>query len=92
MLTKDDLGQIAKLLETEREQTRKIVQEEVREAVRLNNAVLSTIIKFEIPTLAAATKAGFQEMVKQIKGKDAEQDERIEALEEHTGLVKPHKN
>ncbi len=101
MLTKEDLQAIGELILSSEERIRKdMVKKSDLEA---NNRVLGTIFKVElaetnkrIDAVAAAMKEGFQETTKQITRMEqkrdktaADQEERIERLEEHTGI---HKN
>ena len=95
-MTKEDLEQIGKLFEAEREHTRKIV----REVVEANNRILGTIIKVELAETNKRIDATAQDTKELKKGQEQlerhldksvqDHEERIEIIEEHLGL--PPKN
>jgi len=96
MFTKDDVQAIGELFKSERQETRKIVREEIRlmvkEELSANNTVIGTIIGVEIASatqsIATAVKTGFHEIVKHIN----HLDELVEALEKQAGIPHPHKH
>ncbi len=93
MLTKEDLQEIGKILETERERIRKIIaasDENIKSFIAQNNNVLVTLFKVEL----AETNKRIGELttvIKETAKQVRDHTEQIEELQEHAGL-KLHKN